>query len=157
MVRQENLSNRPRRPRRNAVSSLQQRRLRLSQNELKAIRAHPLKKGLETFRTTFKSRYLKSEDVNLTEIVNQLTSEASEVANRRQERRISYLILSRHFKLSQLLGLLICDISSLIVQVTSNTLKIEYIAPLIKLVFTKAEDADIWTAVFDLIARTRPL
>ena len=50
----------------------------LSQNELKAIRAHPLKKGLETFRTTFNSKYLKGEDVNLTEIVDQLTSEASD-------------------------------------------------------------------------------
>lgn len=50
----------------------------LLQNELKAIRAHPLRKGLESFRTTFKSRYLKSEDVNLTEIVDQLTSEASD-------------------------------------------------------------------------------
>ena len=50
----------------------------LSQNELKAIRAHPLRKGLETFCTTFKSRYLKSEDVNLTEIIDQLTSEASD-------------------------------------------------------------------------------
>lgn len=50
----------------------------LSQNELKAIRAHPLRKGLETFRTTFKSRYLKSEDVNLTEIVDLLTSGASD-------------------------------------------------------------------------------
>lgn len=50
----------------------------LSQNELKAIRAHPLRKGLETFHTTFKSRYLKGEYVNLTEIVDQLTSETSD-------------------------------------------------------------------------------
>ena len=48
----------------------------LSQNELKAIRTHPLRKGLETFRTIFNSKYLKSEDV--TEIVDQLTSEASD-------------------------------------------------------------------------------
>lgn len=46
----------------------------LSQNELKAIRAHPVRKGLETFRTTFKSVYL---NVNLAEIVDQLTSEVS--------------------------------------------------------------------------------
>jgi hypothetical protein len=50
----------------------------LSQNELKAIRAHPLKEGLEAFRTTFKSRHPKSEDVNLTEIVDQLTSQMSD-------------------------------------------------------------------------------
>ena len=50
----------------------------LSQNEFKAIRAYPLREGLETFHTTFKSRYLKSGDVNLTEIVDQLTSEASD-------------------------------------------------------------------------------
>ena len=50
----------------------------LSQNELEAIRTHPLRKELESFRTTFNSKYLKSEDVNLTEIVDQLTSEASD-------------------------------------------------------------------------------
>lgn len=47
--------------------------------------------------------------------------------------------------------------SSLVVQVTSNMLKIEYIAPLMKLVFTKADDVDIWTTVFDLVARTKPI
>ena len=46
----------------------------LLQNELKAIRAHPLRKGLEAFRTTFKSGYL---NVNLAEIVDQLTPEVS--------------------------------------------------------------------------------
>ena len=50
----------------------------LSQNEFKAIRVHPLKIGLENFRATIRSRYIKSEDVNVTEIVDQLTSEASD-------------------------------------------------------------------------------
>ena len=45
----------------------------LSRNEPKAIRAHPTGKGLGAFCTTFKSRYLKIEDVNLAEIVDQLT------------------------------------------------------------------------------------
>ena len=67
----------------------------LSQNELKAIRAHPLKKGLETFRTTFKSRYLKSEDVNLTEIVDQLTSEASDTGEWTIHRFMGLLIVDR--------------------------------------------------------------
>ena len=51
---------------------------RLSQNELKTIRDHPLKIRLESFRATIRSRYIKSEDVNLTEIVDQLMSEASD-------------------------------------------------------------------------------
>ena len=46
----------------------------LLQNELKAIRAHPLRKGLENFCTTFESGYL---NVNLAESVDQLTSEVS--------------------------------------------------------------------------------
>jgi len=50
----------------------------LSQNELKAIKAHPVRTGLETFHTTFISRYLKSENANVTEVVDQLTSEASD-------------------------------------------------------------------------------
>ena len=50
----------------------------LSQNELKAIRSHPLKKGLKHFRTTFKSRYLKSASANVTAVVDRLTSEASD-------------------------------------------------------------------------------
>ena len=48
------------------------------QNELKAIRSDPLKKGLKQFRTTFKSKYLKSKSPNVTEVVDQLTSEASD-------------------------------------------------------------------------------
>lgn len=86
----------------------------LSQNELKAIRAHPMRNGLKTFRTTFKSRYLKSENVNLTEIVDLLTSEASNTGEGTlygftnlliggQARRMLYLILSWHFRHSQLL------------------------------------------------------
>ena len=48
----------------------------LSQNELKAIAAHSVRKGLETFRTTFASRYLRSENADVTEVVDRLTSEA---------------------------------------------------------------------------------
>ena len=50
----------------------------LSQNVLKAIRTHPLRKGFEILRMTFKSKYLKSEEVNLTETVDQLTPGASD-------------------------------------------------------------------------------
>ena len=50
----------------------------LPQNELEAIRSHPLKKVLKQFRTTFKSKYLKSKNVNVTEVVDRLTSEASD-------------------------------------------------------------------------------
>jgi len=53
----------------------------LSQNELKAIKAHPARTALETFRTTIISRYLKSENANVTEVVDQLTFKAS---NRRE-------------------------------------------------------------------------
>jgi len=67
----------------------------LSQNELKAIRAHPLRKGLEAFRTTFKSRYLKSEDVNLTEIVDQLTSQVSDTGEGTTHEFTSLLIGDR--------------------------------------------------------------
>ena len=47
-----------------------------SQNELKAIAAHPVRKGLETFRTTFASRYFRSENADVTEVIDRLTSEA---------------------------------------------------------------------------------
>lgn len=50
----------------------------LSQKELKAIRSYLLKKGLKTFRTTFKSRYLESESVNVTEVFSRLISKASD-------------------------------------------------------------------------------
>ena len=71
----------------------------LSQDELEAIRSHPLEKGLNHFRTTFKTRYPKSESANLTEIVDRLISEAPDggkkdgyefrkVVNRRQERKM---------------------------------------------------------------------
>lgn len=50
----------------------------LSQNELKAIRSRPLKKRLKQFHTKFKSRYLKSESGNVKEVVDRLTSKASD-------------------------------------------------------------------------------
>ena len=49
---------------------------------------------------------------------------------------------------------LIGDLSYLVSQIDSN-LDIKYAIPLLKLVLTEAKDADIWTAVFELIARTR--
>ena len=67
----------------------------LSQNELEAIRAHPLGKGLKAFRTTFKSRYLKNEDVNLAEIVDQLTSVASDTGDGTTHRFTKLLIRDR--------------------------------------------------------------
>lgn len=51
---------------------------KLSQEELNFMRAHPIRKGLEPFRTTFKSRYLEKERANLTEVVDQLTSGESD-------------------------------------------------------------------------------
>ncbi len=50
----------------------------LSQEELKGIRAHPVGEGLETFRTKFKSRFLKKERASLAEAVDQLTSADSD-------------------------------------------------------------------------------
>ena len=50
----------------------------LSPDELKAIRAHSLKRGLENFRLTFTSEHLTGKNANVTEVVDQLTSEASD-------------------------------------------------------------------------------
>lgn len=50
----------------------------LSTYEKKAIRAHSLKDGLKDFRATIISRYLGDENSNVTEVVDQLTSEASD-------------------------------------------------------------------------------
>ena len=49
----------------------------LSPDELKAIRAHSLKKGLENFRLSFTSEHLTGKNANVTEVIDQLTSEAS--------------------------------------------------------------------------------
>ena len=56
-------------------SALLKNMAELSQDELEAIGSHPLEKGLKPFRATFKSRYLKSASANVTEVVDQLTSE----------------------------------------------------------------------------------
>lgn len=50
----------------------------LLQNELKVIKAHSVKTGLETFHMTFILRYLKSENANVTEVVDQLTFKVSD-------------------------------------------------------------------------------
>lgn len=57
-----------------------------------------------------------------------------------------------HFRTGN--GPLIGNISSLIVQVTSNKLKIEYVASLMKLL-ERAEDAEVWRIVFNLLASQR--
>lgn len=50
---------------------------KFSQKELKAIKSHPLKKGLKNFRANFKSRYLKSESANVTDYLAELKLEAA--------------------------------------------------------------------------------
>ena len=54
-------------------------------------------------------------------------------------------------------GPLIGDLFGLGSQITSNALDLKRTNPLIKLVLTQAQDADIWTAVLDLVAQTRPI
>lgn len=51
----------------------------LSQDE---INAHLLGKRFKTFRTTFESKYLKNENVDLAEIVDQFTSKASDAGEK---------------------------------------------------------------------------
>ncbi|KAL8669127.1 MAG: hypothetical protein Q9168_006267 [Polycauliona sp. 1 TL-2023] len=140
----------------------------LSQNELKAIRAHPLRKGLETFRTTFRSSYLKSEDVNLTEIVDQLTSEASGTGGKDLILDFILALLAqpaaRTIRSRIGNGPLSGDIASFYARLSADQEEAKHVAPLLKLVLTpksgsapQNSDADIWTAVLDLIAHTKPL
>ena len=90
--------------------------IELSQDELKLIRAHPLSKGLENFRTTFQSRFVKQENTNVREVIDKVITEASDkgkwaildshkIINRRQKRRILYLTSFWLFKASQRLEL----------------------------------------------------
>ena len=65
----------------------------LSQNELKAIRSHPLKKGLKPLRTTFKLRYLKSASANVTEVVDRLTSEVTDGGKKDWSRVLKGLLI----------------------------------------------------------------
>ena len=117
----------------------------LSQNELKAIRSHPLKKGLKHFRATFKSRHLKTADANVTEVVDRLTSEASdggEVGHSKFPQCSLRCLEARDVIVDLLLALqgqpaaqtilsrarngpLVADISSNIVQVTSDEMNIK--------------------------------
>ncbi|KAL8903406.1 MAG: hypothetical protein Q9207_003952 [Kuettlingeria erythrocarpa] len=49
------------------------------------------------------------------------------------------------------------DIATFYALISSNQEHTIHVAPLLKLVLTEAKDTDIWTAVFDLVARPRPL
>ena len=49
-----------------------------TQDELKVIRAYPIGTGLDTFRTTLKSRFRKKENEDSIEIVDWSTSGASD-------------------------------------------------------------------------------
>ncbi|KAL2056600.1 hypothetical protein ABVK25_002994 [Lepraria finkii] len=139
-----------------------------SQNELKAITAHPVGKGLDTFRTTFASRYLRSKNADVTEVVHRLTSEASD---RGEKDVILDLILAlqaqpaaRTIRSRIGNGPLSGDIASFYARLSADQEEATHVAPLLKLVLTpksritpQNSDADIWTAVLDLIARTKPL
>ncbi|MCJ1251250.1 hypothetical protein MMC30_008481 [Trapelia coarctata] len=126
----------------------------LSQNELEAIKAYPVRTGLETFRTTFISRYLKSENANVTEVVDQLTSEASD---RREKDVILDLILallvqpaariihSRN-KNKPLSG----DIASFYARLSANQEHAKHVAPLLKLVVTQSGDVVPQTSDIDI-------
>lgn len=138
----------------------------LSQNELKAITAHPLRKGLETFRTTFKSRYLKSEDLNLTEIVDLLTSDASDTGEK--DILLDFIVALQTQPAARTIrsrignGSLNGDIASFYARLAADQGEAKHVAPLLKLVIAPEignaphSDAEIWTAVLDLIVRTRP-
>jgi hypothetical protein len=54
-------------------------------------------------------------------------------------------------------GLLISDLSSLIIRITSNAFDIRHASELVDLVVARVEDTKIWTAILDLIARTQPI
>ncbi len=49
-----------------------------TQDELKVIRAYPVGTSLDNFRTTFISRFRKRNNENLIDIVDRLTSRASD-------------------------------------------------------------------------------
>ena len=49
------------------------------------------------------------------------------------------------------------DIAAFYALLSSNQEHAKHIAPLIKLILNEAKDVDIWTAVLDLVARTRPI
>ncbi|KAL9019595.1 MAG: hypothetical protein Q9185_003137 [Variospora sp. 1 TL-2023] len=132
----------------------------LSQDELKAIRCHPLKKGLNHFRTTFKSRYLKSKSANVTEVVHRLTCEAPDGGVQNVILDLIGALLNQpaaRVLLSRIgTGPLSGDIGTLYGRLSSNQEHARHVGPLIELVLHDAKDRDIWTAVFDLVARTRP-
>ncbi|KAL2059014.1 hypothetical protein ABVK25_000306 [Lepraria finkii] len=132
----------------------------LSQDELEAIRSHPLKKGLNHFRTTFKTKYPKSESANLTEIVDRLISEAPDGGARdiildlilALQSQPAARVIPSQIRTGPLSG----DIATFYGRLSSNQEHSKYVAPLLKLVLNEAKDTDIWAAVLDLVVRTRP-
>ncbi|KAL2050313.1 hypothetical protein ABVK25_009421 [Lepraria finkii] len=132
----------------------------LSQDELEAIRSHPLEKGLNHFRTTFKTRYPKSESANLTEIVDRLISEAPDGGARdiildlilALQSQPAARVIPSQIRTGPLSG----DIATFYGRLSSNQEHSKYVAPLLKLVLNEAKDTDIWAAVLDLVVRTRP-
>ncbi|MCJ1281514.1 hypothetical protein MMC26_000834 [Xylographa opegraphella] len=139
----------------------------LAQSEIEAIAAHPIGKGLDDFRTTFASKYLTSQNVDVTDVVNRLTSEA---ADRGEKDVILDLIMvlqvhpaARNIRSRSSDGPLSGNIAFIYSQLSTNQINAKSVAPLLKLVVTQSSDIitqtsdiDIWLTVLNLIARTRP-
>lgn len=53
-------------------------------------------------------------------------------------------------------GSLVGDLASLFSRIDSNQLDVKSVTPLLNVVIRRAKDEDIWEAVFDLIAQTKP-
>ena len=50
----------------------------LSQNDLKVIEDFPLRDGFDAFRSNFTSTHFKDRDVDIVQVIDDLTSNASE-------------------------------------------------------------------------------
>ncbi|KAI9715639.1 MAG: hypothetical protein M1812_005791 [Candelaria pacifica] len=140
----------------------------LSQNELAAIKAHPVRRELDAFRETFKSRYLKCENASVTEVIDQLTSGASDGGEKDAILDLILALLAqpaaRTIRSRTGNGPLSGDIASFYARLSSEQEPAKHVAPLLKLVLTQqsdvtpqASDVDIWAAVLDLISLTRPI
>lgn len=146
---------------------------RLSESQLETIRANPIEDGFDAFRNTFQTTYSNTRGYTSLAHFEQLVSDTSECCARPPEKKLTdaewkdqalrliptILLLPAASALPSTMatGFLHGEILSLLVRLTSGDVEIEQITRLVNYVITQVDDIQVWTEVYNVIVRTKPV
>ncbi|KAI9727184.1 MAG: hypothetical protein M1834_008492 [Cirrosporium novae-zelandiae] len=132
----------------------------LSASEVATIKALPIENGLDIFRNTFTSRYLTSNDTDLTQVIDQRLCDNT--SSDEKDLVLDLILALQSQPAARTLrgktnhGPLSGEIALLYAQLASNQIDIQLVSQIVKHIITQADDTIIWAAILDLITQTTP-